>query len=82
MPLPRWALLMEGGRQPAWQPDSLAGRDGRRENGEGCRRTGREVVCHASVYREPRGYQGMVVVSSNWFDCVLLSILYMFKPSC
>ena len=24
----------------------------------------------------------MGVVSSNRFDCILLSILYMFKPSC
>ena len=26
--------------------------------------------------------QGMGVVSNNWFDCGLLSILYIFKPSC
>ena len=26
--------------------------------------------------------QGMGVVSNNWFDCVLLLILHMFKPSC
>ena len=24
----------------------------------------------------------MGVISNNWFDCALLSILYMFKPSC
>ena len=32
--------------------------------------------------RELRGSRGMGVVSNNWLDCVLLSILYMFKPSC
>ena len=30
---------------------------------------------------ELRGSQGTGVVSDNWFDRVLLSILYMFKPS-
>ena len=35
-----------------------------------------------SVKRELRGSQGMGVVSSNPFDCVLLSTLYTFKPSC
>ena len=29
-----------------------------------------------------KGSQGMGVASSNRFDCVLLSIPYMFKPSC
>ena len=29
-----------------------------------------------------RGSQGMGIVSNNWFDRGLLSILYMFKPSC
>ena len=29
-----------------------------------------------------RGSQGMGVVSSSWFDIVLVSIVYMFKPSC
>ena len=28
-----------------------------------------------------KGFQQMEVVSSNWFDRVLLSILCMFKPS-
>ena len=28
-----------------------------------------------------RGSQGMGVVSDDWLDRVLLSILYMFKPS-
>ena len=27
-----------------------------------------------------RGSQGTGVASNNWFDCVLLSIVYMFKP--
>ena len=34
------------------------------------------------VWRELRGSRGPGVVSSNWFDCVVLSALYMFKPSC
>ena len=29
-----------------------------------------------------KGSQGMWVVSNVWFDRVLLSISYMFKPSC
>ena len=29
-----------------------------------------------------KGSQGMGVVSSNWFDHILLSIIFMFKPSC
>ena len=33
------------------------------------------------LQREPRGSQGMGVVGKNWFDSVLLSILYVFKPS-
>ena len=45
------------------------------------------VVCSGRcpvdlAWRELRGSQGMGVVSNNWLDCVLLSIVYMFKPSC
>ena len=29
-----------------------------------------------------KGSQGMGVESNHWFDRVLLSILYMFQPSC
>ena len=32
--------------------------------------------------RELRGSRGMGVVSNNWFDRVLLSILCIFEPSC
>ena len=32
-------------------------------------------------WRELRGSRGLGVVSNNWFDGVLLSILYMFQPS-
>ena len=32
--------------------------------------------------RELRGSHGVGVVNNNWLDCVLLSTLYMFKPSC
>ena len=40
------------------------------------------ALCVApSFWRELRGSQGMGVVSNSWFDYVLLSILYMFKPS-
>ena len=34
-----------------------------------------------SFEREPRGSQGMGVVSNDWFAFVLLSILYTFKPT-
>ena len=36
----------------------------------------------AQVCREVRGSQGTGVVSNNWLDRVLLSILYTFEPSC
>ena len=32
------------------------------------------------LYWKLRGSQGMGVVGNNWFDGVLLSILYRFKP--
>ena len=35
-----------------------------------------------NLHRELRGSQGMGVVRNSWFDCVLLSIIYMCKPSC
>ena len=34
------------------------------------------------IEREIRGSQRMGVVSNNWFDRVLLLVLYVFKPSC
>ena len=37
-----------------------------------------DVICLEGT----KGFQGMGVVSNNWFDCVLLSIVYMLKPSC
>ena len=36
----------------------------------------------ANRSRELRGSQGMGVISNNWFDGVVLPILYMLKPSC
>ena len=35
-----------------------------------------------NVQRELRGSQGMGVVGNSWFDRALLSIAYMFRPSC
>ena len=56
-----------------------AARKSLREGSRSCGFSAQEV---AEFQRELRGSQGMGVVSDNWFDCVLLSILYMFKPSC
>ena len=36
----------------------------------------------STFQRELRGSQGVGVVSNSWFDRALLSVLYMFKPSC
>ena len=36
--------------------------------------------CLESTFNQ-RGSQGMGVVSNNWLVCVLLSMIYMFKPS-
>ena len=34
------------------------------------------------LQRELRGSRGVGVVSNNWFNRVLLPILYIFEPSC
>ena len=40
------------------------------------------AMLSSGLWRELRGSQGMGVISSHWFDRVLFSVLYMFKPSC
>ena len=42
----------------------------------------RHVLQHTCMKREQRGSQGMGVVSNNWFDRAVLSIIHMFQPSC
>ena len=42
----------------------------------------RHYNCNHIVEGKLRGSQGMGVVSNSCFDSVLLSIRYMFKPSC